>query len=153
MDYTQLFEFSGRRVLVIGAGSGIGREAALALGAHGAQVICADRNVFAAQETAQLLGTAPTVLELDVLDYEAVQATAAEFKDITALVFTAAMNVRKRIVDYTMDEFDQVVNLNLRASFALIQAFAPRLAENGGGRWKTDRCAGILHSGEVFRGL
>ena len=133
MDYTQLFSFNGRRVLVIGAGSGIGREAALALAAHGADVICADRNVFAAQETADLLPGDSSVIELDVLDFEAVQATAAEFKDIAALVFTAAMNVRKRIVDYTMDEFDQVVNLNLRASFALIQAFAPRLADNGGG--------------------
>jgi NAD(P)-dependent dehydrogenase (short-subunit alcohol dehydrogenase family) len=133
MDYTQLFEFSGQRVLVIGAGSGIGREAALALAAHGASVICADRNVHAAQETAQMLGVESTVIELDVLDQEAVVATAGEFKDITALVFTAAMNVRKRIVDYTMDEFDQVVNLNLRASFALLQAFAPRLADNGGG--------------------
>ncbi|HJX80107.1 SDR family NAD(P)-dependent oxidoreductase [Glutamicibacter sp.] len=133
MDYSQLFRFGGRRVLVIGAGSGIGREAALALAAHGAHVILADRNVFAAQATADLLAGDSSVIELDVLDFEAVQATAGELKDIAALVFTAAMNVRKRIVDYTMEEFDQVVNLNLKASFALIQAFAPRLAENGGG--------------------
>ncbi|QDY66497.1 SDR family oxidoreductase [Glutamicibacter halophytocola] len=133
MDYTQLFQFASRRVLVIGAGSGIGREAALALHAHNAQVICADLNEAAARETAALLGGHATAIGLDVLDHDAARAAAETYQDISALVFTAAMNVRKRIVDYTMEEFDKVVNLNLRASFSLIQAFAPRLAANGGG--------------------
>lgn len=133
MNYEQLFQFSGRRVLVVGAGSGIGREAALALGAHGAAVVCADRNEESARETAAMIGPAAHSLALDVLDTEAVRAAADEFSDITALVFTAATNVRKRIVDYTMDEFDRVINLNLKASFALIQAFAPKMAANGGG--------------------
>ncbi|MEU5832171.1 SDR family oxidoreductase [Streptomyces diacarni] len=133
MDYTQLFQFAGQRVMVIGAGSGIGREAALALDAHGAHVICADRDAETAQETADMLSSGSTVIELDVLDIQSVQAASNEFNDIAALVFTAATNVRKRIVDYTMEEFDRVVNLNLRASFGLIQAFAPRLAANGGG--------------------
>jgi NAD(P)-dependent dehydrogenase (short-subunit alcohol dehydrogenase family) len=133
MDYTQLFQFSGDRVLVIGAGSGIGREAALALGAHGATVVCADRDSTTAAETAAMIGGSATSTQLDVLDLDAVRTAADEFSDISALVFTAAMNVRKRIVDYTMEEFDRVVNLNLRASFALIQAFAPKMAANGGG--------------------
>lgn len=133
MDYTQLFQFSGDRVLVIGAGSGIGREAALALGAHGATVVCADRDSTTAAETAAMIGGSATSTQLDVLDLDAVRTAADEFSDISALVFTAAMNVRKRIADYTMEEFDRVVNLNLRASFALIQAFAPKMAANGGG--------------------
>ena len=99
MDYTQLFSFNGRRVLVIGAGSGIGREAALALAAHGADVICADRNVFAAQETADLLPGGSSVIELDVLDFEAVQSTPTNLKDNAAQVINAAMKVSKRIVD------------------------------------------------------
>jgi NAD(P)-dependent dehydrogenase (short-subunit alcohol dehydrogenase family) len=133
MDYTQLFQFSGDRVLVIGAGSGIGREAALALGAHGATVICADRDSTTAAETAAMIGGSATATQLDVLNLDAVRAAADEFSDISALVFTAAMNVRKRIADYTMEEFDRVVNLNLRSSFVLIQAFAPKMAANGGG--------------------
>ncbi|WP_139004988.1 SDR family NAD(P)-dependent oxidoreductase [Arthrobacter crystallopoietes] len=133
MDYTQLFQFSGDRVLVIGAGSGIGREAALALGAHGAAVVCADRDGTTAAETAAMIGGSATSTQLDVLDLDAIRAAADEFSDISALVFTAAMNVRKRIADYTMEEFDRVVNLNLRSSFALIQAFAPKMAANGGG--------------------
>jgi NAD(P)-dependent dehydrogenase (short-subunit alcohol dehydrogenase family) len=133
MNYTELFQFTGARVLVIGAGSGIGRESALALAAHGATVVCADRDESAAADTAEKVGGGATALKLDVLDAEAVQTAAAEYSDIAALVFTAATNVRKRIVDYTPSDFDRVVDLNLRAAFSLVQAFAPKMAANGGG--------------------
>ncbi len=119
--------------MVIGSGSGIGRESALALGAHGAAVVCADRDGAAAADTAAMIGNSASAITLDVLDHDAVAATAQQFGDIAALVFTAATNVRKRIADYTMDEFDRVVNLNLRASFSVIQSFAPAMAANGGG--------------------
>ncbi len=48
-DYSTLFRLDGKHALVIGAGSGIGRESALALAAHGARVTCADRDLTAAQ--------------------------------------------------------------------------------------------------------
>lgn len=133
IDYTRLFRLDGRKIMVIGAGSGIGRESALALAAHGADVVCADRNLDAAAETAELAGRPAVAYALDVTDLDAVTAAAAAHTDLDSLVFTAATNVRKRIADYTMDEFDRVVNLNLRASFALIRAFAPAMAARGGG--------------------
>ena len=49
------------------------------------------------------------------------------------LVFTAATNVRKRLVDYADEEFDRVVDLNLRASFDLVRAFGAGMAERGRG--------------------
>ena len=128
-----MFQFSGRRVLVIGAGSGIGRESARALHAHGATVICADRDAHSAAATALRLGAGASALPLDVLDHGAVQKVSREVDDLAALVFTAATNVRKRLADYTLDEFDRVVNLNLRAAFVLIQAFAPAMAARGDG--------------------
>ncbi|MBO0909685.1 SDR family oxidoreductase [Arthrobacter sunyaminii] len=132
-NYSELFDLAGRRVLVVGAGSGIGRESALALAAHGAKVVCADRDAASAAATADLIGAAGEPAVLDVLDPNAVQAAAEQYADCAALVFTAATNVRKRIADYTLEEFDRVMNLNLRASFSLLQAFAPRMAANGGG--------------------
>lgn len=132
-NYSELFDLAGRRVLVVGAGSGIGRESALALAAHGATVVCADRDGVSAAETADLIGAAGEPAVLDVLDPNAVQAAAERYADCAALVFTAATNVRKRMADYTLEEFDRVMNLNLRASFTLLQAFAPRMAANGGG--------------------
>ncbi len=133
MDYTRLFQFDGRQAIVIGAGSGIGREAALALAAHGASVVCADRDAAAAATTAGMIGDSAQLLELDVLDADAVQAAAEKYSTASILVFTAATNVRKRIADYTRAEFDRVVNLNLGASFSLLKAFGPAFASRGGG--------------------
>lgn len=130
MDYTKLFRLDDHKAFVLGAGSGIGRESALALAAHGAHVICADRNVVGAKETATLIesdgGTAETV-ELDVLDTAAVFAAAADYPDVDTLLFTAATNVRKRLLDYTPEEYDRVVDLNQRSSFDLIRAFGANM--------------------------
>nr|WP_238355834.1 SDR family oxidoreductase [Kribbella sandramycini] len=133
----------GKHALVIGAGSGIGRESALALSAHGAQVTCADRDPAAAESTASsaqdltVAGEigAPDVsaYQLDILDDDAITRAAGELDPVDVLVFTAATNVRKRILDYTGEEFDRVVSLNLRASFQLIRAFGKQMAERGGG--------------------
>jgi NAD(P)-dependent dehydrogenase (short-subunit alcohol dehydrogenase family) len=129
-DYTSLFRLDGKHALVIGAGSGIGRESALALAAHGARVTCADRDVAAARETA---GAALAAYELDVLDDAAIARAVAELDPVDVLVFTAATNVRKRMLDYSGEEFDRVVSLNLRASFELIRAFGRGMAERGSG--------------------
>ncbi|GAA1568771.1 SDR family oxidoreductase [Kribbella karoonensis] len=136
MDYSKLFRLDGRHAVVIGAGSGIGRASALALSAHGARVTCADRDLAAAQETAAhgaAAGGGMTAYALDVLDDAAVERAAGELDPVDVLVFTAATNVRKRILDYTADEFDRVVSLNLRASFQLVRAFGRGMAERGRG--------------------
>lgn len=128
--YERLFRLDGRRAVVIGAGSGIGREAALALAAHGASVVCADKDLAAARDTAGRCGG--TARLLDVLDTEAVRACADEIP-ADVLVFTAATNVRKRLLDYSSEEFDRVVHLNLRASFELLRAFGAGMVARGGG--------------------
>ncbi|RII41629.1 SDR family NAD(P)-dependent oxidoreductase [Galactobacter valiniphilus] len=136
IDYSHLFGLQGQRAMVIGAGSGIGRESALALAAHGAALVCADRDAATAEQTAadvRATGAEATSLRLDVTNQDDVAAAAAAYPDLAVLVFTAATNVRKRIADYSLDEFDRVVNLNLRSSFLLIQTFAPVMAANGGG--------------------
>lgn len=131
-DYTGIFDLTGRRILVIGAG-GIGREVALGLGAHGATVICADRDAGTAGATATALGGRGEALVLDITDPDAVRAAAEQTGDLDGLVLTAAMNVRKRILDYSLDEFDRVVDLNLRGTFTVLQAFGRRMVANGRG--------------------
>ncbi|MGZ0152724.1 SDR family NAD(P)-dependent oxidoreductase [Kribbella sp. WER1] len=133
MDYAKLFRLDGKHAVVIGAGSGIGRASALALFAHGARVTCADRDMAAAQETAAYGACGMTAYALDVLDDAAVERASGELDPVDVLVFTAATNVRKRILDYTADEFDRVVALNLRASFQLVRAFGRGMADRGSG--------------------
>jgi NAD(P)-dependent dehydrogenase (short-subunit alcohol dehydrogenase family) len=131
-DYANLFRLDGRRAVVVGAGSGIGRAAARALAAHGADVVCADLDEEAAAETAGR-GQGMQAYALDVLDREAVRAAAMELGDVDVLVFTTGRNVRKRLLDYGDDDFDQVVALNLRGAFDLIRAFGPGMVERGRG--------------------
>jgi NAD(P)-dependent dehydrogenase (short-subunit alcohol dehydrogenase family) len=128
VDYARLFRLDGRRAVVVGAGSGIGREAARALAAQGAEVVCADRDVEAATAT-----EAGFPYALDVLDRDAVRRAASELGAVDVLVFTAATNVRKRLLDYADADFDRVVDLNLRASFDLVRAFGGPMAERGRG--------------------
>jgi NAD(P)-dependent dehydrogenase (short-subunit alcohol dehydrogenase family) len=128
-DYTQLFRLDGRRAVVIGAGSGIGRESAYALAAHGASVTCADVNFDAAQETA--LAIAGEAYEINVLDPVAVEQLAD--RDVDVVVLTAAVNVRKRLLDYTRDDFNRVVALNLGATFDVVRAFGRRMVAQRGG--------------------
>ena len=99
-DYSRMFRLDGRRAVVVGAGGGIGREVARALAGQGAQVVCADVDEAAAKVTAEHAGDLSTY-RLDVLDREAVRAAADELGAVDVLVFTAATNVRKRLVDYT----------------------------------------------------
>jgi NAD(P)-dependent dehydrogenase (short-subunit alcohol dehydrogenase family) len=130
--YADLFRLDGRRAVVVGAGSGIGRESALALAAHGAEVVCADRDLDAAEQTAGT-GDSLSAYRLDVLDSEAVGRAAEELGAVDVLVFTAATNVRKRLLDYTGEEFDRVVSLNLRAAFDLVRSFGAGMAQRGRG--------------------
>jgi NAD(P)-dependent dehydrogenase (short-subunit alcohol dehydrogenase family) len=131
-DYERMFRLDGKRALVVGAGGGIGREVARALAAQGAQVVCADIDEESAAVTAQATGDL-VAFRLDVLDSAAVTDAARRLEPIDVLVFTAATNVRKRLVDYSDDEFDRVVSLNLKASFHLIRTFGSAMARRGGG--------------------
>lgn len=128
--YSDLFRLDDRRALVIGAG-GIGGEVARALAAHGAHVICADRDISVAESTAAQVGG--QAVSLDITDAEAVRRTAEDLGDVDVVVLTAAMNVRKRILDYSSEEFDRVVNLNLKGTFAVIQSFGGAMVRRGRG--------------------
>ncbi|GAA4685017.1 SDR family oxidoreductase [Pseudonocardia yuanmonensis] len=128
--YTTMFRLDGRRAVLIGAG-GIGREVALALAAHGAHVAAVDKDPLTAKDTAAAVGG--DAVTLDITDPEAVQRAAVDLGDVDVLVLTAAMNVRKRILDYSTEEFDRVSGLNLRATFTVLQAFGREMVRRGSG--------------------
>lgn len=133
VDYSRLFRLDGRTAFVVGSGSGIGREAAIALSAHGAHVVCADRDDAAAAETAERSPGDARAYELDVLNADAVNEASERFADAEILVFTAAINRRKRLLEYTSDDYDSVMDLNLRASFHLLRAFGGHMVQRGRG--------------------
>lgn len=142
LDYAQMFRLDDRHAVVVGCG-GIGAEIAVGLSAQGARVTCLDKDAGTAQSARDRLagGGAPgtgesrahTAYPVDVLDEASLGRLAGELGDVDVLVLTAAMNVRKRLLDYTSEEFDRVVGLNLRGTFNGVRAFAPRMAERGSG--------------------
>lgn len=133
MNYANLFRLDGKRAAVLGAGSGIGREAACALSAHGAEVVCADRDLAAAARTRDQLASVGDTYEVDLADTRAVERAAGDLGELDVVVLTAATNVRKRLLDYSRDEFDHVVGLNLGAAFDVVRAFGAGMVRRGGG--------------------
>lgn len=135
-DYRNLFDLTGRRAVVVGAGSGIGAASAEGLAAFGAEVICADLDEASAARTADTVeeaGGHALSYRLDLRDAEAIRRAVTDLGTPDILVTTPARNVRKRIVELSDEEFDGVVGLNLGATFRVLRDFGRGMAERGSG--------------------
>lgn len=138
MPYAEMFRLDGRHAVVLGCG-GIGAEVAAGLAAHGARVSCVDRDLPAAERAVARAaeeghgGAGHAAHAVDVLDEGDLAALAGRLGPVDVLVLTAGVNVRKRLLDYTPEEFDRVVGLNLRGTFNATRAFAPGMADRGRG--------------------
>ncbi len=130
------FRLDGRTVAVIGAGSGIGEGAAEACARQGARVACFDVDPTAARATADRIvaeGGQADAAALDILDAEAMTSALGALEDLQSVVATPGVNVRKRLLDYHLDEFERVVTLNLRGAMCVLQAAGGLLSVAGGG--------------------
>jgi NAD(P)-dependent dehydrogenase (short-subunit alcohol dehydrogenase family) len=135
-DYRALFDLSGRLALVVGGGSGIGQAGAEGLAAHGAHVVVADITGADAEGVAariEAAGGKASALPIDVRDTGAVErmvaAVVQEHGRLDVLLTTPAVNLRKRLLDYTDEEFDRVIELNLKGTFRVARACARVMAE------------------------
>jgi NAD(P)-dependent dehydrogenase (short-subunit alcohol dehydrogenase family) len=135
-DYRSLFDLGGKSALVVGAGSGIGEASAQGLAAFGARVVCADVDAEAARNTADEIradGREAEALELDMTDPRSVDAAVEQVGTPDVLVSTPSVNVRKPVLEITDEEFDRIVELNLKGTFRLIRNFGRGMAERGSG--------------------
>ena len=133
--YRALFRLDGRRAIVVGAGSGIGESSAEALAAHGAHVVCADLDEAKAAAVAENIrkdGGSAEPARVDVRDTASVEA-ALDLARASIVVSTPGVNVRKKIGDVTDEEFDRVIDTNLKGTFRVARSAAVRMAGNGGG--------------------
>ena len=135
-DYRSLFDLSGKKALVVGAGRGIGEAGAQGLAAFGAEVFCADVDDEAAEETAREIQSQDGKAEafaLDITNSNSVRAAVESVGVPDVLVSTPSINVRKPLLEITDEEFDRVVGLNLKGTFRLIREFGRGMAERGSG--------------------
>jgi NAD(P)-dependent dehydrogenase (short-subunit alcohol dehydrogenase family) len=135
-EYRNLFDLSGRLALVVGAASGIGEASAQALAAFGARAVCADVDEAGVERTCRAIvteGGAAEALRLDVLDPASVAAARERLGAPDVLVVTPSVNVRKPLLQIGDDDFDRIVDLNLKGTFRLLREFGRGMAERGGG--------------------
>lgn len=131
---TPSFRLDGRRALVTGAGRGIGLAAAAALADAGAHVTLVARSAGEIEAAAQAIrqqGGAAEALVLDVGDVAAVKAAIAGRPAFDILVNNAGTNRPKPFGEVTIDDYDAVLDLNLKAAFFVAQAVAQRMVEQG----------------------
>jgi NAD(P)-dependent dehydrogenase (short-subunit alcohol dehydrogenase family) len=140
VSFKNLFDLTGKTALVVGGASGIGRSSALGLADFGAHVIVADMNLENANVVKSEIetrgGKASTVLA-NISDANAIKELFANLERVDVLVCTPAINVRKRVLDYTDEELDRVVDLNLKGNFRLLREGARKMASqspSGGSR-------------------
>ncbi|HEX4933386.1 MAG TPA: SDR family oxidoreductase, partial [Gemmatimonadaceae bacterium] len=134
------FSLGERGIAVVGAGSGIGEAVARACARQGARVACLDINGDAAERVAA------SILDqhreayaevLDITDAAATQRALETAKErlgrLDHVVCTPSINVRKPILQYTEDELDRVVRVNVKGNFHVLQAAGRLLTAQGHG--------------------
>jgi NAD(P)-dependent dehydrogenase (short-subunit alcohol dehydrogenase family) len=129
--------FEGQSALVTGAGAGLGRLIAEALAAEGAAVVVADIDAEATKETVQAItdggGTAvPAVGDVTrMADVQAMVRAATAAGPLRVVVLSAAVEVRKSIVDCTDEEWDHVIGTNLKGPFLCMHEAIPAMVGGG----------------------
>jgi len=139
-DWNSLFRLDGRVAFVAGAASGIGAASARGMAAVGATVICADIQMEGAERTASEIHAAggnAEAIALDIGDEAAVHAAMNGARErygrFDVLLSTPAVNVRKRLLDYRVEEVERVLRLNLRGNFIAAQTAARIMRDQGRG--------------------
>jgi len=136
-----LFDLTGQVAIVTGTSRGLGQYFARALARAGADLVLTsrDRKTLAPFEAEiSALGRRPVSLDLDVRNQESIQKMAAAAHDsfgrIDILVNNAGCNVRKPALEVTWDDWNLILDTNLRGSFFVAQAVARHMIERKYGR-------------------
>ncbi|HXA00190.1 MAG TPA: glucose 1-dehydrogenase [Candidatus Dormibacteraeota bacterium] len=136
-----LFDLAGRVAIVTGTSRGLGQYFARALAKAGADLVLTSRNrasLAPFESEIRSLGRRVRSLELDVRDQQSIEKMAAaaekEFGHLDILVNNAGCNVRKLALDVTWDDWNLILDTNLRGSFFVAQAVARRMIPHNYGR-------------------
>lgn len=138
---SSLFDLSGQVALVTGTSRGLGQYFARALARAGADIAMTSRDrsaLSAFADEIQALGRRTFSTELDVREHDSIQQAVAEieahFGKIDILVNNAGCNIRKPALDVTWEDWNTILDTNLRGSFFVAQAVARGMIERGYGR-------------------
>lgn len=138
---SELFDLTGRVALVTGASKGLGSAISVGLAKSGAHLaLCARdrRGLEATRAAVEATGARAEVFEMDVCSRasvrHAVAAALEAFGRIDVLVNNAGVNVRKPTLELSEEEWDQVLDTNLKGYFLVAQAVGEHMVARGAGK-------------------
>lgn len=130
------FDLTGKVALVTGGNGGIGLGMAKGLASLGATVMVAGRDADKNKRAVAALGGKADSITMDLADEagarSVVDATAQKFGRLDILINNAGINIRKPPQDFTLEEWQRVLDINLTSLFVCCQAAYPHLKERGG---------------------
>jgi NAD(P)-dependent dehydrogenase (short-subunit alcohol dehydrogenase family) len=135
-------KLSGKTALITGASKGLGKAMALALGGAGARIVLVSRNLAQLNEVAAEVQRAgcpeAKVFQADVSREDQVlqleKDVTAAFGRLHILINNAGINVRKHLTEFTLEEWNSVLDTNLTSVFLMCRSFVPRMKGQGYGR-------------------
>jgi NAD(P)-dependent dehydrogenase (short-subunit alcohol dehydrogenase family) len=137
----QIFDLTGQVAIVTGTSRGLGQEFARALAKAGADLVLTSRHretLAPFSKEIEALGRRALPLELDVRSQPSIERMVAEaekaYGQLHILVNNAGCNVRKPALDVTWDDWNLILETNLRGSFFVTQSVARRMIPRGYGR-------------------
>jgi len=141
MSSSAVFDLTGRKALVTGASRGLGRNFALTLARAGADVAITSRTLASLDDTKKQIeatGRQCVALALDVRDHGSITTAVATahrtFGRLDVLVNNAGCNIRKPALEVSWDDWNTILDTNLRGPFFVAQAVARHMVGQGGGR-------------------
>ncbi|HHV95206.1 MAG TPA: glucose 1-dehydrogenase [Clostridiaceae bacterium] len=129
-----MFDLTGKVAIVTGTSRGLGQYFGRALARAGADLVITSRNISSLdkfKEEIESMGRKALPVELDVRDYDSIQRMVEkayeEYEKIDILVNNAGCNIRKPALDITWDDWNTVLDTNLRGAFFVAQAVARKM--------------------------
>ncbi|GAB6990019.1 SDR family NAD(P)-dependent oxidoreductase [Paenibacillus pini] len=140
--YLPSFSLQGRTAIVTGAGRGIGRAIAVGLAEAGCDVALVSRTSADLEETAELIRSCTKaqtyIIPADITSKEEIAHVFAKVTrdagNLDILVNNAGMNIRTPALEVTEDQWDTIVQTNLKSAFMASQQAGQYMKEHGGGR-------------------
>jgi len=137
-----LFDLSGKVAMVTGGNGGIGKGIADGLASAGSDIVIFARNekktAAAAEDIKKKFGVKVLGLQVDIGQEESIQngvkRVLDEFGQINTLVNNAGVNIRRMPEEYTVEEWDWILGINLRGAFLCAKAVYPSMKKVGGGK-------------------
>jgi NAD(P)-dependent dehydrogenase (short-subunit alcohol dehydrogenase family) len=135
------YNLSGKTAIITGASKGLGKAMALALGSAGANIALVSRDIEqlnGVKQAVESVGGKAQVFPADISQEEQVRKlerdVVAAFDRVHILINNAGINLRKQLVEFTLEEWRHVLDTNLTSVFLMCRSFVPQMRGRGYGR-------------------